>query len=67
MKIQGRAHKKDEKPFKCIMCGKRISESGYLKIDMRERFFYVGSMWQEHTGEIPFKCTKCGKNLQRTG
>ena len=42
MKIQERTHKKDEKPFECIMCGKNFSESGYLKIHMRERFFLCG-------------------------
>ena len=42
MKIQKRTHKKDEKPFKCTMCGKSFLESGYLKRQMRERFLLGG-------------------------
>ena len=44
MKIQERTHKKDEKPALqvYIMCGKRFSESDYLKRHTREWFFLGG-------------------------
>ena len=42
-----------EKPFKCTMCGKSFSESGYLKRNMR------GPTKERKK----FQCTKCDKSF----
>ena len=44
------------KPFKCDMCGKRLSYSSSLKIHVRI-----------HTDEKPFKCDTCAAHFLHSG
>ncbi|XP_069671103.1 zinc finger protein 570-like [Periplaneta americana] len=47
---------RDEKKFKCDVCGKCFSWSAHLK-----------SHYRVHTGEKPFQCSECGKCFSQLG
>ncbi|XP_061554538.1 gastrula zinc finger protein xFG20-1-like isoform X7 [Phycodurus eques] len=46
----------EEKPFSCLVCGKRFPEKGYLKKHTRI-----------HAGELPFACLVCDKRFSEKG
>ncbi|CAM5158090.1 unnamed protein product [Eretmochelys imbricata] len=46
---------KDEKPYKCLDCGKSFSVRTNLI-----------THWKNHTGEKPYKCLDCGKSFRQS-
>ncbi|XP_062829525.1 zinc finger protein 391 [Anolis carolinensis] len=52
--LNWRAHI-DEKPYKCLECGKNFSQIPHLRLHQRI-----------HTGEKPYKCSICGKSFHRS-
>ncbi|KAG6924155.1 zinc finger protein 501-like, partial [Chelydra serpentina] len=46
---------KDEKPYKCLDCGKSFSVRTNLI-----------THWKNHTGEKPYKCLECGKSFRQS-
>ncbi|XP_054589837.2 zinc finger protein 724 isoform X1 [Nothobranchius furzeri] len=55
LKKNKRAHR-DERPFKCKLCGKSFNYNNVLTLHIRT-----------HTGERPFKCEVCGKGFTKSG